>query len=62
MLRYLVFLFIAAVLLLAFRGFARGRGSRQAGAPAALWPWLLVPVALALVLAFGLGLKNLALD
>jgi VIT1/CCC1 family predicted Fe2+/Mn2+ transporter len=62
MLRYFVLLFVAALLLLAFRGFARGRRSGRPETPAALWPWLLLPVALALVLAFGLGLKRWAMD
>lgn len=62
-LRYVVFLFVAAVLVLAIRGFARGGGrARSKPVPVALWPWLLVPAVIALVVAFGAGLKRWALD
>lgn len=61
-LRYVVFLFIAAVLVLAVRGFVRGGGAPRKPVPVSLWPWLLVPAVIALVVAFGFGLKRWALD
>lgn len=62
MLRYFALLLAVGLVLLAFRGFARKRAPRRAGGPLPRWPWLLLPVVLAVVLAVGLGLRQWALE
>lgn len=61
MLRYFAMLLVVGLVLLAFRGFARQRGPQRAAVPLARWPWLLLPVVLAVVLVVGFGLRQWAL-
>lgn len=61
MLRYFALLLVVALVLLAFRGFAGKRAPQGPALPLARWPWLLVPVVLAVVLAVGFGLRQWAL-
>ena len=61
MLRYFALLLVVGLVLLAFRGFARQRGPQRAAVPLARWPWLLLPVVLAVVLVVGFGLRQWAL-
>lgn len=63
MLRYLVALFLVAVAMLAIRRLLRARdGGAAPSRPAANWPWLLVPVAIALLLVVGFAYRNWALE
>jgi hypothetical protein len=61
MLRYFALLLVVALVLLALRGFTGKRAPRRADVPLARWPWLLLPLVLAVVLAVGLGLRQWAL-
>lgn len=61
MLRYVAVLLVIALVMLAIRRFARGERTEPVGPPAAVWPWLLVPLVIALVVAFGFGLREWAL-
>jgi uncharacterized membrane protein YedE/YeeE len=61
MLRYVAFLVVIALLMLLLRRFARGEGPARTGPPTPTWPWLLVPLVIALVVAFGFGLREWAL-
>jgi hypothetical protein len=61
MLRYFALLLVVGLVMLAFRGFARRRAPQRVRAPLPSWPWLLLPLVLAVVLAVGLGLRQWAL-
>lgn len=61
MLRYVAVLLVIALVMLAIRRFARGERTEPVGPPPAAWPWLLVPLVIALVVAFGFGLREWAL-
>lgn len=63
MLRYLVALLLVAFAMLAIRRLLRARegGGATAGRPTANWPWLLVPVVIAVLLVVGFAYRNWAL-
>jgi hypothetical protein len=61
MLRYFALLLVVGLVLLAFRGFAGKRAPQRGTVAFARWPWLLLPLVLAVVLAVGLGLRQWAL-
>lgn len=62
MLRYLAALLLVVLAMLAVRRLLRGRaGGGGAQRAAATWPWLLVPVVIALLLWFGFAYRNWAL-
>lgn len=61
MLRYFALLLVVALVLIALRGFTGKRVPQRGAVPLARWPWLLLPLVLAVVLAVGLGLRQWAL-
>jgi uncharacterized membrane protein YedE/YeeE len=61
MLRYVAVLLVIVLVMLALRRFARGERTEPVGPPASVWAWLLVPLVIAIVVAFGFGLREWAL-